>query len=836
MQKSTIGSGWKARASGLQRGSLLALAVASTLAVAGTARAGEAPESALEEIIVTAERRATTENTTAISMNVLTADDLASTQTKTIADLQASTPNVTINSPGGFNSINIRGIGNSAIQPTIQVGVAVLQDGLLNAETVTLGNQFLDLGTVEVLRGPQGTFIGTSATGGAIRLNSVKPSLTDGNTGYIEALVGNSSDTKVTGAMNLPISDTFAARIAFNAEKRNSYFYNRGSVVGIEPTNPHQRPGSVDDMNARLSLLWAPNDSLEVVWRSEMNRSDSQGSHGQPNPRTFINALGQPTHSRYWNYDAPADPSHDPEVLSHNQLDTQFATYIDRHSLEVNYKFANDITLRSLTGFQHSENVYTEDGDSSFANANTVRNDVGPDNNYYSQEFNLISPDGPFNWIVGASWFYRMTPPNVVIEESLCGISPSDGSSTPCKRDFSSVPDSILLINQRATVRSGGVYGQINWEFVPDLELTVGARYNVDRNFSRGPYPLVDGDGVIPVIAPPVSGFLGIAGNCPANLRGISRYSGVIDWSQYGCLLGNSTGGPVSYEDENPTWKVGLNWTPGDNNFFYVFYARGYKAGGAQPSGEFKPETVDDYELGWKGTFLDGRATLSLGGFYMDYQDMQQQAYRATTTSRGDTSVTNVGSATIQGIEAEFNAKLGGLGIQANVGWVDSELGDIRLIDRSSVPDSLVSFGGADVRQCAAGEPVTLGTCFDYTSYYRSLSGATNIFSPELSYGVTLDYEIASGNGTWTPRVSFSHVDEQDVNLIRREDFWQIPKRDLTNVSLTYAQGDWTAQAFVNNAADKTYIAAIGTGGGLTNDTVVYGTPRTYGIRFRRNF
>jgi iron complex outermembrane receptor protein len=141
MRKSTIRNEVRTPVRTLQRGSLLALAVASTLALSATARAGEAPgASALEEIIVTAERRATTESTTAISMNVLTGDDLASTQTKNIADLQASTPNVTINNPGGFNSINIRGIGNSAIQPSIAVGVAVLQDGLLNAETITLSN------------------------------------------------------------------------------------------------------------------------------------------------------------------------------------------------------------------------------------------------------------------------------------------------------------------------------------------------------------------------------------------------------------------------------------------------------------------------------------------------------------------------------------------------------------------------------------------------------------------------------------------------------------------------------------------------------------------------
>jgi iron complex outermembrane recepter protein len=857
-----------------QRNLLLATAVAAVLLPQAYAYA---QGGALEEIIVTAERRATTENTTAISMNVLSAEDLASTQTKNIADLQASTPNVTINNPGGFNSINIRGIGNSAIQPSIQVGVAVLQDGLLNAETITLSNQFLDLGTVEVLRGPQGTFIGTSSTGGAIRLNSVKPSLTDGTKGWVEGVLGTYSDAKVSGAVNLPISDTWAARLAFGTEHRNSYFQSLGTATGPNPTQGFQRQGSVNDQNARVSLLWAPNDKLEAVWRTEWNRSDNEGSPAQPNPRTFTNGLGVQTHSRYWNSDTPADPNHDPSILSINLRESQFLGTVERHSLEVNYKFDNDMTFRSMTGFQHSENQYIEDGDGSFASANVARNDVGPDNNYYSQEFNLISAEGPFNWIVGTSWFYRRTPVNQIVEGYTCGIDPFSGAYTACPNELTSafysntsalnigpgltgptLPN-LTVTNSLTTVRTGGVFGQINWKFTDTLELTAGLRYNVDRNFSEGRY---NGSGnrriFIGTAASPAStagtlnGVAAFNGNCTPDITGIARYAGVIDYANSRCTDVGTR--PAAWKDENPTWKVGLNWNPDDNNFLYLFYARGYKSGGSQTAQPFVAEEVDDYELGWKGTFLDGRASLSLGGFYNDYQNIQQSVFLATSNNAGN-AVLNVGKATIQGVEMEFNAKLGGLGIQANAGWVDSELGNIRAIDRTVVPDRLVKANGAgnDLFQCAAGvTPTTFipttganaglptltanSTCADYSNFYVNVSGQSNIYSPELSWGITLDYEFLVGDATLTPRVSFSHTDAQDVNLLRREEFWQIPERELTNASLTYAKGDWTAQAFVNNVSDKTYIAAIGTGGGLDNNSVVYGAPRTIGIRVRKAF
>ncbi len=830
---------------------LLATAIAAVLLPQAHAYA----QGALEEIIVTAERRATTETTTAISMNVLSGEDLANTQTKNIADLQASTPNVTINNPGGFNSINIRGIGNSAIQPSISVGVAVFQDGMLNAETITLSNQFLDLGTVEVLRGPQGTFVGGSSTGGAIRLNSVKPEISGGVKGFIEAQTGTKSQVKMTGAVNLPISDTFAMRIAFNQEKRDSYFYSRGGLVGRDPANPFQMPGSVNDQGGRVSLLWAPSDKWEFVWRSEFNRSDIQGSPAQPNPRTFRNALGVQTNSRYWDYDGPTiaaigdvnttlagvqlatnagsvDPNHDPDVLSINLLDAQFESVVDRHSLEWTYEFDGGMTFRSLTGFVHNDVKYIEDGDGSFANAAVNRNDVGPDNNYYSQEINLISAEGPLNWILGSNWFYRSTIPNNVSETYTCGISPVNGSFTPCPLTFNRNNElpSTTFAGSYAVARAGAVFGQVNWTFVDDLEVTAGARYNVDKNYSQGrDLP----GGVVAVI--PNGGPS--PGNCPADVAASSRYT-QYNWAATSCIF---PGAPSSYDDENITYKVGLNWTPGDN-LFYAFYARGYKAGGAQAAGQFEPEQVDDYELGYKGTILDGNATFSIGAFFMDYQKIQQQAFNATPTSAGN-AVVNVGEATIQGIEAEFNAKFGGLGISVNAGYVDSELGSVRIIDRTLVPDASVRAPGTttDLPQCRPGVAVNLvgqnlGGCADYTPYYLSASGDRNIYSPELQWGITLDYDIAGANGTWTPRVSFSHTDEQDINLVRREDFWVIPERDLLNVSLTYTADKWLTQAFVNNAADKTYIAAIGTGGGLTNDSVVYGNPLVWGLRFRYNF
>ncbi len=176
--------------------------------------------------------------------------------------------------------------------------------------------------------------------------------------------------------------------------------------------------------------------------------------------------------------------------------------------------------------------------------------------------------------------------------------------------------------------------------------------------------------------------------------------------------------------------------------------------------------------------------------------------------------------------------------------WIPNS-GRVRLIDRVQVPDAAVRTPGTtqDLRQCAPGQTVSLvplpgqSACADWSPYYLDASGERNVYSPELQYSATLFYDFVTGSGgTWTPRVNYSYTDDQDINVIRREDFWLIPERDILNVSLTYAKDTWLAQLYANNATDETYIAAIGTGGGLDNNSVVYGNPLNYGLRFRYGF
>ena len=136
----------------------------STDASAQAAGQGGEASPQLQEVVVTAERRSTDVLRTPIQMTALSGQQLAGQQVNpTIADLQSVAPSFTVNGQaGGFENINIRGVGNSSLNPSVTTGVAVIRDGIPDIETNALGEPFYDIRDTEILRGPQGTFVGAS--------------------------------------------------------------------------------------------------------------------------------------------------------------------------------------------------------------------------------------------------------------------------------------------------------------------------------------------------------------------------------------------------------------------------------------------------------------------------------------------------------------------------------------------------------------------------------------------------------------------------------------------------------------------------------------------------
>ncbi len=720
----------------------------------------------LTEVVVTAERRAADIQHTAISLTAVSGEQMTKDHLFNISDLQTATPSFSVNTAGQYNSINIRGIGNAAVNPAITPGIAVERDGLVQAETIELSEPFYDIADVEVLRGPQGTFIGQSSTGGAVLINSRSPTF-DGVNGYVNALVGNYSDNKVDGAINLPISDTLAARIAFNWEHRGSFYFDQGSVNTPIPTTPSIDPGHVSDQNVRVSLLWKPTDSFQALLKIENNHASTGGTPDQPNQNVYIDpTTGLAVHSPFYAYS-----THQPFVLNYDRQDRLSEEVSDRVGLELKYTLPNGISLRSLTGFQHDDIRENVDDDATSANAIYEYHLIGPDNNYESQEFNIISPDtSRLTWIAGASWFYRNTP---VRDAQYFNPGPPYPAYA--------APDQINLLSIHAVQRTSGVFAQASYQIADPLQVQVGVRENWDYNFNTG------GIG----INIPAAGL-----NIPVALAG-------------------------QFHDSVPTWKAGLNYTPTANEFIYAFVARGYKSGGVNAGSpvNFDPEHVTDYELGIKSKFIDGHVETQLGGYYMNYENLQQPITNPVT---GQGGVTNVGTSKIKGIEASVQAHLAGFNVNAGIAYNDTALGAVSLIATYRLPPSA---NGSP--QCVGG--ATVG-CFNYNPYVVNLGGGANPFSPKITFDAGADYGIQIGSATLRPRITYSHVDKQYASLFQTDNYFLMDARNLWGGSLAYEAGPWVAQIYGTNLSNQTYVSAYNA------NNEYYGAPRQFGLRVSRTF
>jgi len=327
----------------------------------------------LEEVVVTAERRHTDAQHTPVAATVLTGTDLTDMGITSIDSLQFATPGATVNNFGQGIDFNIRGIGKAEHNSQTTVGVVTYRDGIATFPGYFQEEPYYDVATVEILRGPQGTFGGQNATGGAVFVNTNDPKINGGFDGYLAGQYGNYNDFGTQGAINLPISDTLAARFAFNTELRDSFYHVTGPNGGPYSGNP----GNLRAYSGRLGVLWKPIESLTVLWKTDINNLN----------------LGA----------YPASPFNSKSDLFNISVNSPQAAmdHFGRTVLKIDYVLPDGITFRSVSGYQTGSGNYQADLDGTNVGNAYFADYVGE--KLWSEELNLISRDtGTVTWIVGA--------------------------------------------------------------------------------------------------------------------------------------------------------------------------------------------------------------------------------------------------------------------------------------------------------------------------------------------------------------------------------------------------------------------------------------------------
>jgi len=354
------------------RVSFLAISCAVTVVFSADARAQTTPAAsgALEEITVTAKRRTEDIQTTSISATVLTADLVESKGVVDLFSVQYAAPALTVTQYGSANVINIRGLGRSQVDIDVPSGVVIYRDGAPTLAGYFQNEPYFDIESIDVFRGPQGTFVGKNAAGGAIFINTKDPELGDFNAS-VEGGIANYSAWEATMIANIPAGDTAAVRMDYRHYERDDFY---DSITG----NFTGHPGQVDNNSYRLGFLWKPSDSFSGVLKVDYHDLDFGGNPTSVYGEKPLGNLVQNANFQYTD-----------ESL--------------RGVLDLKYQFANGISLTSLTGYQDVDSVNNLDVNATLPLLYIFDSKINA--KIYSEEINLISPnDQRFTWVAGLFW------------------------------------------------------------------------------------------------------------------------------------------------------------------------------------------------------------------------------------------------------------------------------------------------------------------------------------------------------------------------------------------------------------------------------------------------
>lgn len=704
----------------------------------------------LEEVIVTATRRAESMQDVAISMLSKSGESIKDMGITRSAEFAVDIPAVTISQSPIGNFIFIRGIGTAGVNQGIELSAAMFQDGVYMGRHQLSRAPFMDLERVEVLRGPQSILFGKNTIGGAIHMITAKP--TEEVEGMVSGLYGNYGEQEITGVLSGPITDNLSGRIAVRGYQMDGYLDN--ILTGEE--GPER-----DDKTIRMQLAWDASDNLTVTgkWENsefeqvqqftQLKVSDPTGT-GIPfsalnqglvavgsggngvekldDERAVINDGGAVLGLIAPDYAGlPGFP--DKPEFSNNEMDVG--------TLTIDWAIG-DHTLTAITGYAQYE--YRDICDCDFAAIPLIQVDATEDYDQFSQEIRLTSPGGEkFDYIVG--FYYHESD---LEYRSIEGFGTSLASSllgapaalTPnLTRDYAMSQDQDMW----------AVFGSGTYSFTDTTRLTVGARYfdeskkashTLDKSFTGGwDYSPAAG---LP------AGTLTYGDTAAEYDRFLGDFAGTplvaISEGIYGGLLGtfehNIQGRTRNETDVN--WTVTLEQDFGQDAMVFATVSTGTKGGGFDarflqtddaPFFEYDEETAINYELGVKTTLLDGMMSLNATAFMSTVEDYQVSIFDGATAF----FVQNAAEIESKGVEVDIKwAPTDGLTVSFAGTYLSAEYSD---------------FPNAPCWTVSGTEPVERGNCIGRGTpdAFRDASGDTNMFSPEWAYNLNIDYRLPIG-------------------------------------------------------------------------------------------
>lgn len=642
------------------------LAAAVTLSLAAS---GACAQQILEEVIVTATKRAESLQDVPVTVTAISATTLQEAGVVDLTDVAALVPSLTVstNLNPFTTGIRIRGIGTSQNSIALEASVAFVVDGVYMGRSGLGMSDLTDIERIEVLQGPQGTLYGKNANAGVVSVVTKRPNFDD-TEGYVEATVGDYSLQQYTASVTGPLNDELAYRLAGNWREQDGWLEN--------DTGPDQM--SVEDWNLRGELQWLATDDLSIgLTASHVDRDDRCCAADAKQTETFLGLLAA---------DGLPVPKNDAYDWKNNiNQNSDFTMTSDMVIATVDYDM-DKAQLTSLSAWNEYEYKTSADADrSEFDILSFVKDKYT--GNALSQEFRLTSDlDGPLQYLAGLYYLHeenkRDNPePFAFLGEDILSV----GTVTfgPQLALIAAPGDNIAVKAQYET-DVYAAFGQTTYSFNEDWLLTVGLRYTAESKSVKG---YVDNFSSAPA----------------ANIPSIPTF---VD------LIATPTDGEQDehLEKDGFTWLASLRYFVTADTMVFASVATGTKSPGFNDPGsppgeqEFSEEKTTNYEIGVKTQLLDNRLKLNATAFYSEFDDLQ---FLAQNPIGAGTYISNAARATTQGVDLSFTAMpLPNLILDGGLQYLDAEYteGDLQEFDVVFAPDWSGSLAATLVLPIAEGK------------------------------------------------------------------------------------------------------------------------------------
>lgn len=603
-----------------------------------------------------------------------------------INDLQAITtrvPNVSIEKSLSPTStfIGARGVISTR---NGEPAVAVVVDGVQIGSSSEVSQALSDVASIQVLKGPQGALYGRNAIGGAIIVDTKRP--TDAFEGKGMLGIGLDGLREFDGAVSGPIADKLYFRVSVSLRDFDGTIYNENLKERVRVAGAQDlRTAKVDfetNKDVRARILWEPSSDTTLDLRVANSDLKAGSYFYRPTFRLEDTTVSFPI-------------SGDVASVAIRTLTTASA------KLDHDFGFANLTAISAYTrtkeryGVPYEGRGSNQMGDVDFVNQDlinrtlptlsardaallsTVGTNVGAQNFYaienYSQEVRLTSPgDGRFRWVAGAYILKTKRDDTVRADLTFPGSPPLSARKPNGDAGATNFVASGLLFNtvNKQSNLAWALFGSADYDLTDKLTLTAALRYDVDRRkITRIDGPTVDTNG---------HGIGSIGTDCTAGV-------------DTGCVpLGFQQ--KRTYRAAQP--KASLAYKPNDDNLLYATYARGFRSGGFNAAGstlsdDYDKETLDSFEIGGKSTHLDGHMRVSAAVFYQRYKDVQVFEFDGQIFTQ---SLYNIPKSAIWGLEASVDARPArGLTINGGIGLMDSRINQFNPLIRDRLEAALKS-------------------------------------------------------------------------------------------------------------------------------------------------